>query len=49
MPGFVAFYQSKPDFVGTDVVIIEVKYPQGRTELQRITINVGTGPGGQKI
>ena len=49
VPGFIAFYQSKPDFVGTDVAIIEVKYPQGRTEVQRITINVGTGPGGQKI
>jgi hypothetical protein len=49
VPGFIAFYQSKPDFVGTDMAIIEVKYPQGRTELQRITINVGTGPGGQKI
>jgi hypothetical protein len=49
VPGFVAFYQSKPDFVGTDMAIIEVKYPQGRTELQRITINVGNGPAGQKI
>jgi hypothetical protein len=49
VPGFIAFYQSKPDFVGTDMAIIEVKYPQGRTEVQRITINVGTGPGGQKI
>jgi hypothetical protein len=49
VPGFIAFYQSKPGFVGTDMAIIEVKYPQGRTELQRITINVGTGPGGQKI
>jgi hypothetical protein len=50
VPGFIAFYQSKPDFVGTDVAIIEVKYPQGRTEVQRITISVGTGAGGaQKI
>jgi hypothetical protein len=49
VPGFIAFYQSKPDFVGTDMVVIEVKYPQGRTGLQRITINVGTGPDGQKI
>jgi hypothetical protein len=51
VPGFVALYQSKPDFVGTDMAVIEVKYPQGRTELQRITITVGTstGPGGQKI
>jgi hypothetical protein len=49
VPGFVAFYQSKPNFSGTDLAVIEVKYPQGRTELQRITINVGTGPDGQKI
>jgi len=49
VPGFIALYQSKPDFVGTDMAIVEVKYPQGRTELQRITINVGTGSGGQKI
>jgi len=49
VPGFVAFYQSKPNFAGTDLAVIEVKYPQGRTELQRITINVGTGPDGQKI
>jgi hypothetical protein len=49
VPGFIAFYQSRPDFVGIDTAIIEVKYPQGRTELQRITINVGTGPAGQKI
>jgi len=49
VPGFIAFYQSKPDFVGTDRVVIEVKYQEGRTELQRITINVGVGPNGQKI
>jgi hypothetical protein len=49
VPGFIAFYQSKPDFVGTDRVVIEVKYQEGRTELQRITINVGAGPDGQKI
>ena len=49
VPGFIAFYQSKPDFSGTDLAVIEVKYPQGRTELQRITINVGNGPDGQKI
>lgn len=49
VPGFIAFYQSKPDFVGTDMAIVEVKYPQGRTELQRITINVGGGSGERKI
>jgi hypothetical protein len=41
VPAFIAFYQSKADFVGTDVVTIEVKYPQGRTEVQRIKIDVG--------
>jgi len=49
VPGFIAFYQSKADFAGTDTVTLEVKFPQGRTELQRITINVGVGPAGQKI
>lgn len=58
VPGFIAFYQSKPDFTGTDVVTLEIRYPQGRTELQRITVSVGgpsvpAGPGapaaGQKI
>ena len=44
VPGFIAFYQSKPDFSGTDVVTLEIRYPQGRIELQRITVRVG-GPG----
>ena len=47
VPGFIAFYQSKPDFSGTDVVTLEIRYPQGRIELQRITVRVGgaAGPG----
>lgn len=45
VPGFIAFYKSKADFTGTDVATIEVKYPHGRTEIQRITIAVGTGSG----
>jgi hypothetical protein len=49
VPGFVAFYQSKSNFNGVDMAIIEVKYPQGRTELQRITIHIGAFPDGQKI
>ncbi|BAM90587.1 conserved exported hypothetical protein [Bradyrhizobium oligotrophicum S58] len=49
VPGFIAFYQSKTDFAGTDTVTLEVKFPQGRTEVQRIMINVGVGPAGQKI
>jgi hypothetical protein len=59
VPGFIAFYQSKADFVGSDEVTIEVKYPAGRTEVQRIRIDVGgsggvmpgqpKAPAGQKI
>jgi hypothetical protein len=49
VPGFIAFYQSKPDFSGTDVVTLEVRYPQGRTEVQRITVTIGDGVPGQKI
>ncbi|MFC0243785.1 hypothetical protein [Rhodopseudomonas telluris] len=49
VPGFIAFYQSKADFSGTDTVTLEVKFPQGRIEVQRITVNVGIGPGGQRI
>lgn len=43
VPGFIAFYKSKADFTGTDVTTIEVKYPQGRVEIQRITVIVGAG------
>jgi hypothetical protein len=50
VPGFIAFYRSKADFVGTDVILLEVKYPQGRTEVQRITVKVGgAGTGGRDI
>lgn len=49
VPGFIAFYRSKPDFSGTDIIMIEVKYPSGRTEVQRISVTVGSGPAGQKI
>ena len=45
VPAYVAFYKSPPDFVGDEVLTIEVKYSGGRTELQKITVNVmGAGP-----
>lgn len=46
VPGYVAFYKSKPDFIGVDVVTLEVKYPNGRTEVQKISVTVGDGKGG---
>lgn len=49
VPGFIAFYRSKPDFSGIDILTIEIKYPGGRTEMQRISVTVGGGPAGQKI
>ena len=49
VPGYVAFYKSKPDFTGVDVVTLEVKYPNGRTEVQKISVTVGDGKGGRNI
>ncbi len=49
VPGFIAFYRSKPDFAGVDVVTIEVKYPGGRTEVQKISVTVGGDKAGRDI
>jgi len=48
VPAFVAYYRSKPDFAGIDVMTLEVKYPEGRTETQRISVTVGSGTPGQR-
>jgi hypothetical protein len=47
VPAYVAFYKSLPNFLGDDVLTIEVKYAGGRTETQKITVKV-SGPGGQR-
>jgi hypothetical protein len=47
VPGFVAFYRSRPDFVGVDVVTLEVRLADGKTVVQRISISVGTGSPGR--
>lgn len=49
VPGFVAIYRSTANFSGTDTLELEVKYPSGRTEIQRFQITVGTSPGAQPI
>ena len=36
VPAYVAFYRSRPNFSGSDIMTVEVKYPGGRTELQKI-------------
>ncbi len=40
VPGFVAIYRSAPGFSGTDVLVIQVSYPGGRSEFQKITVEV---------
>ena len=47
VPAYVAFYKSPPEFLGDDVLTIEVKYTGGRTEIQKITVKV-SGPGAQQ-
>ena len=47
VPAYVAFYRSPPEFLGDDVLTIEVKYPGGRTQIQQITVSV-SGAGAQQ-
>jgi hypothetical protein len=49
VPAFVAFYKSPPEFFGDDVMTIEVKFAGGRTEIQKITVNVAGVGAQQKI
>ena len=49
VPAYVAFYKSPPEFLGDDILTIEVKYPGGRTELQKITVKVVASGAQQKI
>jgi hypothetical protein len=47
VPAFVALYRSRADFVGVDALTLEVKFPGGKTEVQRINITVGSGSPGR--
>jgi len=47
VPAYVAFYTSPPDFLGDDVMTLEVKFPEGRIEIQKITVKV-VGVGAQQ-
>jgi hypothetical protein len=49
VPGYVAFYKSAPGFLGADIMTIEVSFPGGRTEIQKITVNVSGLGAQQKI
>jgi hypothetical protein len=49
VPAYIAFYKSAPDFSGADIMTGEVSYPGGRTEIQKITVNVSGAAAQQKI
>lgn len=49
VPAYIAFYKSASDFLGADIMTIEVSYPGGRTEIQKITVNVSGAAAQQKI
>ena len=49
VPAYVAFYTSPPDFLGDDVMTLEVKFPGGRIEVQKITVKVAGVGAQQKI
>jgi hypothetical protein len=49
VPGLVAFYRSRAGFSGADTLSLEVKYPNGKIEIQRITVTVSSGGSGQSI
>ena len=47
VPAFIALYRSRADFVGVDALTLEVKFPDGKTVVQRISITVGSGAPGR--
>jgi len=47
VPAFIVFYRSRPEFSGVDVIALEVKFPNGKVELQRISVSVGSGTPGK--
>jgi hypothetical protein len=40
VPGYVALYRAPPGFSGADVLTLDIKYPNGRSETQKITVQV---------
>jgi hypothetical protein len=43
VPAYVAFYRSERNFLGSDSVLLEVRYPGGKQELHNIVITVRAG------
>ncbi len=49
VPAFIVFYHPRPDFVGLDALTLEVKSPGGKTEVQKVSVTVGSGSSGPGI
>jgi hypothetical protein len=49
VPAYVVVYRSSPEFTGMDTLTLEVANPNGKTQIQTITVNVGAGAAGEKI
>jgi hypothetical protein len=48
-PAFVAFYRATLDFRGSDQFALEITWPDGRKQIQRFRIDVGSSGGGMGI
>jgi uncharacterized membrane protein len=46
VPGYVALYKSRPEFTGVDVLSLEITYPGGKHETQRISVTVSSASQG---
>jgi hypothetical protein len=49
LPALVAIYRSNPDFSGEDVFTIELIDAKGKSQLQRITVNIVKAPNQKDI
>jgi hypothetical protein len=47
VPVFVGFYRSTVDFAGSDEFELEITYPGGRKEMQRVRVSVSSNPGSE--
>jgi hypothetical protein len=49
LPAFIAIYRSAKDFSGQDTFTLEVTGSGGQAQMQRVTVMVMGGTGGQGI
>jgi hypothetical protein len=40
VPAYIAIYRSEPDFTGTDFFTVEIKYPAGKSDIEKVTVMV---------